>query len=390
MTSQVGLTLLSTWLSGLAMSTESRIRFVLSIDGGGIRGLIPALVLARLSDLMEETAREAGTQAPPLAHAFDLITGASTGGIIAIGLSARSKPGFDTPLLTPRELVAFYRERSATMFPRVRLHNWRRLIAVAYDHKPLEEIFAEILQGRRLSEAVTSLILYAYDIGIRKPRYFKNRKDLQPAEDEDFYLADVARAITAAPTFFAPAMIASLGSDRKAYCIDGAVFANNPALIGYIEAHKLFNAEDRIVIVSVGAGHANRRYAVHDTMRWGFLPWINPLQRAPLLDMMIDGQCDSVDHHLAELLGRDTDYFRFDAPLPLQCAAMDNNCKRNIDDLEDIAASLIAERDYTLRRVARLLIAEASCKRGLAEAPAPSTGPVGTKSSQLPGDADYF
>lgn len=60
MTSQVGLTLLSTWLSGLAMSTGSRIRFVLSIDGGGIRGLIPALVLARLSDLMEETAREAG------------------------------------------------------------------------------------------------------------------------------------------------------------------------------------------------------------------------------------------------------------------------------------------------------------------------------------------
>lgn len=356
------------------MPDRPHTRFVLSIDGGGIRGLIPALVLTRLSELVEETAREAGMQAPPLAHAFDLITGASTGGIIAIGLSARSKPGLDTPLLTPGELAAFYKARSTKMFPRVRLHDLRRLIAVAYDHKPLEDIFAEILEGRRLSEALTNLILYAYDIGTRKPRYFRCRKDVQPAVDEDFYLAGVARAITAAPTFFSPAVISPLGTDRKAYCVDGAIFANNPALIGYIEAHKLFDRRDRIVVVSIGAGQANRPYAVDDTLRWGFFPWINPLQRAPLLDMMIDGQCDSVDHHLAELLGRDTDYFRFDAALPLQCAPMDNICERNIDDLEDIAVSLIAERDYALRRVARLLVVEASRKRGSAERSGQQTG----------------
>lgn len=372
------------------MPDRPQTRFVLAIDGGGIRGLIPALVLTRLAELMEETAREAGKKAPPLGHAFDLITGASTGGIIAIGLSARREPGQDTPLLTSKELAAFYRARSAKMFPRVRLHDWRRLIAVAYDHKPLEEIFVEILERRRLSEALTNLILYAYDIGTRRPRYFKCRKDVQPAVEEDFYLAGVARAITAAPTFFSPAEISPLGSDRKAYCVDGAIFANNPALIGYIEAHKLFDRGDRIVVVSIGAGQTNRRYVLDDTLRWGFLPWINPLQRAPLLDMMIDGQCDSVDHHLAELLGRDTDYFRFDATLPLQCAPMDNTCERNIDDLEAIAVSLIAERDYALRRVARLLVAEASRKHGLTEGRAQPMGSSGSESDLGGRDADHL
>src|SRR5918998_1904221 len=163
---------------------------VLSIDGGGIRGLIPALVLA-------EVERRSGRRTFEL---FDLIAGTSTGGILACALCAPDP-------LPAAELVAIYEEEGPSIFDRSlgqRIRSADGLLDEKYDGGALDRALERFLGMKRLSETKPDLIVPAYDTALPGPYFFKSEKARAAPASDDFPLSVVARATSAAPTYFEP------------------------------------------------------------------------------------------------------------------------------------------------------------------------------------------
>ena len=173
---------------------------ILCVDGGGIRGLIPAVVL-------EELERRVGKSCGEIFH---LIAGTSTGGLIALGLT---KPD----PFSATDLVDFYRNHGGDIFKRSMVHAARSLggyLDDLYQTDSFETLLREKLGNHWLSGNYPEILVTAYDIERRQPRYFSSwkargdRLDVGTEEDAcDFMLPDLARAITAAPSYFRPALI---------------------------------------------------------------------------------------------------------------------------------------------------------------------------------------
>jgi uncharacterized protein len=168
---------------------------ILSIDGGGIRGIIPALVLAEIE---ERTGRR-------VAELFDLIAGTSTGGILAAALTrpaddGEGRPG--GPRYAARDLIGLYEAEGPEIFDRTllkRIHSVDGLLDERYDSKGLDSALDAYLGRVKLSEAVTDVLITAYEIEHRFAFFFRSSR-ARTDPSYDFTLADATRATAAAPT----------------------------------------------------------------------------------------------------------------------------------------------------------------------------------------------
>ena len=223
---------------------------VLSIDGGGIRGLIPALVLAEIE-------RRTGR---PTAELFDLIAGTSTGGILACGLT---RPGPDgKPLHSAEELAELYRTEGPKIFDRSLLKKITSvggLIDERYDDDALNAALATYLGDARLKDAVTDVFITAYDIKDRFAFFFRSSR-ARTDDTYDFAMAEAARATAAAPTYFEPVEVTDAAGARTYPLIDGGVYAINPAMCAYAEV--VGTGADISVIAALGTGAQTKAYDV--------------------------------------------------------------------------------------------------------------------------------
>lgn len=315
-------------------------RSVLAIDGGGIRGLIPAVVLADLEE-------RAGA---PVAELFDLVAGTSTGGILALGLSV----GAGAPRWSAADLVGLYEEHGDEIFHR---SPWRTVTSVGglieerYPAGPLEDVLQRYLGEAPVSQALTEVLLTAYDIERRQPYFFKRHKARgERGRDAPMWLA--ARATAAAPTYFEPARVPAPGlPEPERVLIDGGVYANNPAMCAWVEANKLFDPAGDIVVVSLGTGELTRPITYGEAADWGLAQWA-----VPLLGTVLDGVSDTVDHQLDRTLNDgDTRYWRLQTELTTGSDDLDDASATNLRALRRRAEDLVAAHDDTLTHLARLL-----------------------------------
>jgi uncharacterized protein len=296
---------------------------VLSIDGGGIRGLIPALVLAELE-------RRAGRQVFEL---FDLLAGTSTGGILACALCAPD------PLPAER-LVALYEEEGPEIFDRSlwqRVRSAEGLLDEKYDAAALERALERFLARKRLKDTRPDLLVPAYDMGEPGPYFFKSRKAREDS-DEDFTLSEVARATAAAPTYFEP-----LPLDERTL-VDGGVFAVNPAMSAFAEVLR-FDPSAEVVLLSLGTGERTRRRRFADIRDWGLVEWARPV-----LDVVFDGISDAVDYQLRHALGEGR-YWRLQVELSRASDDLDDASPENLRHLRAHAEELIQERSNDIDTV---------------------------------------
>ena len=338
---------------------------VLSIDGGGIRGLVPALVLEEL-----ERRLKAKGKTEPLHAYFDLVAGTSTGGILAAGLTSPHPQDTSRPAATPAELVALYRDQGGEIFDRsffravrkafanVFSGNLTGVVEEKYTHGPLEERLRKTLGDRRISEALTSVLITAYDIAERTTVVMKKRP-LRPDEEphDDFLFWQAARATSAAPTYFEPARVTNLTQRKSMTLVDGGVYANNPAVCAFVEAHKMGATSETMLLVALGTGHQNRAYSYYETRNWGPINWINPAHGAPIISILMHGQCHAAEHQLEMLLngrGR-TNYYRFDAELAGVNDEMDDASDENLAALERFARRLIEAESASLDAIVERL-----------------------------------
>ncbi|HXO49427.1 MAG TPA: CBASS cGAMP-activated phospholipase, partial [Mycobacterium sp.] len=222
---------------------------ILSLDGGGLRGMYTAAVLARLEE-------DLGIH---IADHFDLIAGTSTGGIIALGLGLG---------MTPREILEFYTAHGPRIFPhRTRLRSLRRISRTKYSAAPLRAALEQILGDRLFGHSTKRLLITPYDIGVDDVHLFRTPHLATLVRDWREKAIDVAMATTAAPTCF-PGK--ALDGARR---IDGGIWANNPAMVALTEAVGPLNLPlDAVRIFSVGTTtdlpHRSRRLD-----RGGLIPW---------------------------------------------------------------------------------------------------------------------
>jgi patatin-like phospholipase/acyl hydrolase len=300
---------------------------VLAIDGGGIRGLIPALVLAELE-------RRSGRRVYEL---FDLIAGTSTGGILACALCAPDP-------LPADEVAAIYEEEGPAIFDRSvwqRIRSAEGLLDEKYEAGALDRALERFIAEKRLADTVPELIVPTYDMSEPGPFFFKTRNARERPAD-DVPLTVVARATAAAPTYFEPLPVA------ERVLVDGGVFAVNPAMSAFAEVLRFHPSVD-VVLLSLGTGQRTRSRRFADVDDWGLVEWARPI-----LDVVFDGISDAVDYQLRHVLGEER-YWRLQVELTRASDDLDDATPENLAELRRHAEELIVERSEDLDAVVAAL-----------------------------------
>jgi predicted acylesterase/phospholipase RssA len=347
---------------------ETPARFsILSIDGGGIRGLIPALIVQEL----ERRLTPEGEPRANLADYFDLFVGTSTGGLIALGLTAVDEETKEL-LMDGAALAQIYRDRDEgqAIFQRSttqKLLSGFGWLRPKHSDRKLEQVLKSHFGNTRLAGARREVVAVAYDMTKRRPHFFK-RYRAREGGARDSTMVEAAMATSCGPTYFPSYKV---NDDAM---VDGGVFAANPTMAAIAEALK--RTEDpadlkphELLVVSLGTGVHEKEsgFANKQVRRWGKIGWMWPQKgELALLEAIFDGQSEAANHwaHMIvnqprkqpseEEIGTGPRYYRFQADLP-PGYAMDDARPKRLDGLEEAAQNLIDQRAGDLRDVAALL-----------------------------------
>lgn len=309
---------------------EQTAKTILSIDGGGIRGVIPAIVLSEIEML---TGRR-------VAELFDVVAGTSTGGILALGLSCPGENG--APRFTAAELADMYREEGQRIFPHEFLGKFLQLFGPKYPERGRRKVLEERYGPTRLSEALTEVIVPSYDIEGRNPVFFRRASARERPQTHDFAMRDVALATSAAPTYFKPVRLPNGESGGDMVLVDGGVYANNPGMCGFVDEAAARGQREGTLMVSLGTGELTKALSYHRAKCWGLIGW-----GLHVLDVVFDGVTETVDYQLARTLG--DGYHRYQVTLADSEQAMDNASAANVSALEASARKLVSEREADLQ-----------------------------------------
>ncbi|MDP1699096.1 MAG: patatin-like phospholipase family protein [Xanthomonadaceae bacterium] len=309
-----------------------RAQRILSIDGGGIRGVVPSLWLAHLENAL------AAHHAGPVADQFDLLVGNSTGALVVAGLAAGKRPA---------ELAHLYEEASRAIFPdapkrvlsRARRIASQGLSAPKFDGRGLDRVLHLVFGDMTLGQLQRPVMLLAFDTIAREPVFFRS----YAPEHRDVPVWEALRGSAAAPGYF-PAHAMRIG-EREMAVIDGGVVANNPALCAIAEA---LRCDDRIddprhlLLLSMGTGRHAYPISAHDAKSWGAMQWA-----MPLLDVVFDAASDNNDE-IARLLVGDG-YTRMQLKLAAGSQFLDDASSDNIQHLREQALQHLLKPDVAAR-----------------------------------------
>jgi uncharacterized protein len=287
---------------------------VLALDGGGVRGIFTAAILAGLE---EDTGR-------PVVDHFDLVVGTSTGGVVALGLGAR---------LTPRQILDFYLAENRSIFSNpLGMRRLRQLLVAKYRPKRLQGALQRRFGETVLGDSAVPLVIPSFNLGENAVYIFKTPHHPRLKRDYKVPVWAVAMATSAAPTYF-PAF--HLPGDGVRL-IDGGVWANNPAMVGVTEAVSMFGQRlEDVRVLSLGTTSTLKlgRSALNNAgiLRWGF----------NAVDVFLDGQSAGAFAQVEHLVGKEHAR-RLNPPAPEELASLDS-CDAN----ELIAKAAHYSRQFT-------------------------------------------
>lgn len=338
---------------------------ILSIDGGGIRGIIPAQVLVSIESKLQQ---KSGNPDARIADYFDLIAGTSAGGILTCIYLCPDAENPTRPRWSAEDALNFSIKSGRDVF---KSSFWQKLKSIdglideKYPSDRLEQFFLENFRDCKLSELLKPCLICSYDIERRKAHFFDKIDALQyPAKD--YFIRDIARATSAAPSYFEVTKIYSLTNESYAL-IDGGVFANNPALCAYAEVRNKFRIPDDrpdkgptakdMVILSLGTGEAQKKFPYEDVKNWGQVEWVEPL-----INIMMTGVAETVNYQIIQIydaVERPNQYLRIspnlshEQPLPI-----DDASEEKISDLLRIGKDQAEKYNEQLDKFIDLLLAE--------------------------------
>ena len=271
---------------------------ILSIDGGGIKGVFPALFLTLLEDELKKR-KDGKTK---IYQHFDLITGTSTGGIIAIALALG---------IPAKEIYQLYLNNAQKIFGQKKSLLWGQIMNSAHERDFLEKLvrdkFKEANNGKepRLNDCKTDVCIPIYDLIRGNPSVLKTK--YHSAFERDYHIPayQAAMATSAAPTYFSPytANYIDLNGTKKDFAnkVDGGVMANNPTLVALIEALKAFKVDmSDLEILSLGTGYKKFTDG-NSRKKWGLHYWMIKNKRKRLIELFMQSQSQLVANYISLL-----------------------------------------------------------------------------------------
>ncbi|EOX91346.1 Phospholipase A 2A, IIA,PLA2A [Theobroma cacao] len=340
---------------------------VLSIDGGGVRGIIPGTLLSFLESKLHELD---GANAR-IADYFDIIAGTSTGGLIATMLTAPNKQ--NRPMYAAKDINNFYLEHCPKIFPQNSRLNFLASMASffratsmgpKYDGKYLRSLTNQLLEDITLKQTLTNVVIPAFDIKLLQPVIFST-DDAKADALKNARLADVCVGTSAAPTFLPAHYFETKNADGKTRTfdlIDGGVAANNPTMLAinhfskeilkhgteFVEIEPMDSR--RMLVLSLGTGEAKHeeKYSAAAASKWGMIDWLYEKGKTPLLDVFWDASSDIVDFHTStqfQCLNSKDNYLRIqDDTFTGDAASVDIATEENLKKLIGIGTELLKKR----------------------------------------------
>ena len=273
---------------------------ILALDGGGIKGIFSAAVLAHIEEDLNIS----------IINHFDLIVGTSTGGIIALGLGAGMKP---------RDILRFYIEEGPSIFAGGLWHSCRQHWRSKFDSEPLQDSLIKCFSGTLLGQSQKRLVIPSYNLGDDDVYLFKTPHHERLKRDYKQPMWKVALATTAAPTYFP-----SFNGLDSIRFIDGGIWANNPTLVGISEAVSMLGQTlGDITVLSLGTTSDVKQRAPK-LNKGGLWQW-----RKAAVDVILRGQSIGTHTQAQHLLGKDR-VFRLDPKVPDGLFALDKMTKRDL------------------------------------------------------------
>ena len=356
---------------------------IISFDGGVIRGLLTAVLLERLEEELNKEELRAKHPQKQLRDYFDIISGTSTGSLLACGIASG---------LSAKQMKDFYLENGFKIFPDLKptlvkifgdvvhtisdlskLGFWHLfcqkdqkentfMLQPFYDGKVLEDVIRSVFGCQEFGDLPKLVVIPSYDVYNKDAVIFKSNR----AEYKTMPVWEICRASCSAPVAF-PAHVTknevflkSLKEkartstqsgksttikvpDEGIPLIDGGVVANNPVLCAMAEGRKQFNSIPSIV-ASFGSGMALSRITVEEAKEWGGLNWGSIIKGIPIIDVMFDGSNDANDYMAKQLLEGESEYFRFQ-PLLKEDVNAFSGAPDNLDLLVEIAEEFLKTQE---------------------------------------------
>jgi uncharacterized protein len=308
------------------------IKAVLSIDGGGIRGVIPGQIVVSIEKKLKQKTSDPEAR---IGDYFDFLAGTSTGGILTCAYLCPGPNG--RPKYSAEEVVGFYLERGDEIFSIPVKHRLRTLGGVRDEKYPadeLEDALNDYFGETKLSELLRNCLITSYDIKRRQGHFF-TQKDAREISGYDFLVREVARATSAAPTYFECAKVKSL-TNVTYPLVDGGVFVNNPSMCAYAEVHQKYKCTAKdMAILSLGTGYTREQYDYNSAKDWGLAQWVKPL-----IDIMMAGVSDTVHYQLKQMFdaaGVPANYVRLNTEMPIGVSTdMDDASQQNLNALREL------------------------------------------------------
>ncbi len=335
---------------------------VLAIDGGGARGVIPALVLDRIE---QRTGK-------PIHELFDVIAGTSTGSLITAMLTV-PRPG-GAAIQTAAEVTCFYEGEAAGLFfartPEYAERAAESTIPAFPASSHIAGIQAAISTEARLSEAATNIVVTFYNLSRTPPRTYdmtrwkaRHGRGAEASSDHEFLMWEGIRGASTFPGIW-PGATLRAASGKEYHPLDGGMFSINPVLEGVAHAIRLIgnlglDGDDyRFAVVSLGTGYFNQTDLVGEvTQQWGPEQWYRRGSAPHLVEVLFEGQTDAAAGLMRDIQwsdGRIPYYFRFQPRMQHDFKLYDADPK-SIATLRGYAEAMLRERGDDIEAICTLL-----------------------------------
>jgi patatin-like phospholipase/acyl hydrolase len=339
---------------------------ILSLDGGGVCGIV---FLHILKHIEQETGR-------PISSLFHIISGVSTGGIIALGLTKPQEEKKE-PRYSAHDILTFYKEYSHLVFKKTwwgkvfdflpMTRHCHTLFCSQYSTKGSADLYEKLFQDTVFSEALAHVLIPAYNINPfpgKEPRLkiFSSYKIKKSIEKEcfagDFFMKEIALSTSAAPLYFPPQKIHWVNRHKQQmlspYClIDGGVAMNNPSLLAYVHARALHpHAKIRIVSLGIQQNHSDYKEVVFSHSP-GMLEWSRKIGK-----LIVYPQLSAYHMILKYEMRQKPDrlkYFRIHVPSSQLYSGFDDVSKKYIQFLDHLSCEILKKNQRKIKALIKIL-----------------------------------
>ncbi|MGN7619008.1 MAG: patatin-like phospholipase family protein [Ehrlichia sp.] len=280
-------------------------RYILSIDGGGVRGIIAATILEAIEKKINK----------PLSKVFDLVSGSSVGSVIGGALYLKNMNGM--PKYSASDVLDLMLKYSSKIFSGSSA--LPLIFGPRFSDKNLNEVLGEVFGDTTMKDLMSNFLVPSYDLCSSDTIMFRNWVD----KYLDVKIRDIVRGAVAAPTYFTPHKV-MVGNERK-LLIDSSIVANNPVVAAYAATQILYPKE-KICCLSVGCGTVNKDFS---DLKNSLLYW-----SSKIIFVIIDAGLDAIDYQMDRLIREEHTYYRLSGNIVYSACDFSDASSENIRNVK--------------------------------------------------------